>query len=100
MLLTMDTRFSVQFERGKNMLSISSVRKEDAGEYVCQETTMDGVREQIHLLNVLGRLIKTQCKQGCQCRFPYGGGTKDRWGGGVGDWRVICKKEGWLKIRL
>ena len=59
-LLTMDTRFSVQVERGKNMLSISSIRKEDAGEYVCQETTVDGVKEQIHRLSVLGRHITTQ----------------------------------------
>ena len=49
----MDTRFVVEVERGKSILSISNLRKEDAGEYACQMTTMEGVREQSHLLTVL-----------------------------------------------
>ena len=48
----MDTRFVVEVERGKSILSISNLRKEDAGEYACQMTTMEGVREQSHLLTV------------------------------------------------
>ena len=52
-LLTLDTRYVVEVERGKSILSISNLRKEDAGEYACQMTTMEGVREQSHLLTVL-----------------------------------------------
>ena len=51
-LLTRDTRFSVDGER--SILSISSVREDDAGEYVCQTTTIGGVREQSYLLAVSG----------------------------------------------
>ena len=54
MLLTLDTRFGVKEERGASILSISSVREGDGGEYVCQVTTMDGVREQRHILSVSG----------------------------------------------
>ena len=49
----MDTRYVVEVERGKSILSISNLRKEDAGEYACQMTTMEGVREQSHLLTLL-----------------------------------------------
>ena len=51
-LLTKDTRFSVEGKRG--ILNISRVREDDAGEYVCQTTTIGGVREQSHLLAVSG----------------------------------------------
>ena len=40
-LLTKDTRFRVEGER--SILSISRVREDDAGEYVCQTTTIGGV---------------------------------------------------------
>ena len=51
-LLTKDSRYSLEEE--KSTLSISSVHEADAGEYVCQVTTMGGVQEQSHLLTVSG----------------------------------------------
>ena len=51
-VLTKDTRFSVEGER--SILSISMVREEDTGEYVCQTTTIGGVIEQSHQLAVTG----------------------------------------------
>ena len=59
MLLTLDTRFGVKEERGASILSISSVREGDGGEYVCQVTTKDGVREQRHILSVSGSSTDT-----------------------------------------
>ena len=64
-LLTMDTRFAVKVEQGKSILSISMVQEADAGEYVCQMTTMEGVREQSHLLEVSGTITMSPCTVFC-----------------------------------
>ena len=51
-LLTKDSRFSL--EGKESILVISRIQESDAGEYVCQGTTMTGVQEQHHLLTVAG----------------------------------------------